>query len=139
MLFSRSVTSGILQKSVSDVCSSTTVANCFAPSPVMLLKPTLCGTDTGRKCQRLLTVGNRACGGALERLERRVRLESLGEVLGAVHTNVVVEETTSVSAFRVSAAADSWGNSSVAAYLMSVSVVLTLSMSATCFAPSGPS
>ena len=52
MLFSRSETSGMLQKSVSDVCSSTTFANCSAPSPVMPLEPTLCGTDTGRKCQR---------------------------------------------------------------------------------------
>ena len=69
MPFSRSETSGMLQKSVSDVCSSTTFANCSAPSPVMLLEPTLCGTETGRKCQRLLTVEKRARGGALERLE----------------------------------------------------------------------
>ena len=107
MLFSRSETSGMLQKSVSDVCSSTTLANCSAPSPVMLLKPTLCGTETGRKCQRLLTVENRACGGVPERLEGRVRLEGLGEVLGALRTDAVVPESASEGAFRVSAAADS--------------------------------
>ena len=58
-------------------------------------------------CQWLLTVGNRACGGALERLERRVRLESLGEVLGTFCTEVVAEKTASEGAFRVSAAIDS--------------------------------
>ena len=56
-LFSRSETSGMLQKSVSDVCLSTTLANCSAPSPVMSLKPMLCGTDKGCRCQRLLTAG----------------------------------------------------------------------------------
>ena len=55
MLFSRSEMSGMLQKSVSDVCSSTALANCSAPSPVMSLEPTLRDTDTRRKCQRLLT------------------------------------------------------------------------------------
>ena len=86
MLFSRSETSGMLQKSVSDVCSRTALANCSAPSPVMLLKPTLYSTDTGRKCQGLLTVGERVCGGVPERLEGRVRLEGLGEVLCALWT-----------------------------------------------------
>ena len=59
------------------------------------------------ECQRLLTVGNRACGGALELLERRVRLEGLREVLGALRTEVVELETASVGEIRVSAAIDS--------------------------------
>ena len=54
-----------------------------------------------------MTAENRVCGGALERVERRVGLEGLREVLGALRTEVVVEETASESAFRVSAAADS--------------------------------
>ena len=42
-----------------------------------------------------MTVGKRACGGALELLERRVRLEGLREVLGAVRTDAVVVQTAS--------------------------------------------
>ena len=52
-------------------------------------------SEVHSECQRLLTVANRACGGALERLERRVRLESVGEVLGAVWTELVVTESAS--------------------------------------------
>ena len=59
------------------------------------------------ECQRLLTVGKRACGGALERVERRVRLEGLGEVLGAVRTEAVVPEPASAGEIRVSAAPES--------------------------------
>ena len=47
----------MLQKSVNVVCSRTTLARLSASSPVMLLFPTLCGTDKGCKCQGLLTVG----------------------------------------------------------------------------------
>jgi len=47
------------------------------------------------ECQRLLTVENRACGGALERLEGRVRLESLREVFCALRTDAVVAQTAS--------------------------------------------
>ena len=58
-------------------------------------------------CQWLLTVGRRVCGDIPERLERRVRLESLGEVLGAFCIDVVVVETASAGEIQVSAAADS--------------------------------
>ena len=61
----------------------------------------------GSECQRLLTVGKWACGGAQELLEGRVRLEGIGEVLGALRTDFVVVETASEGAFRVSAAIDS--------------------------------
>ena len=44
------------------------------------------------ECQRLLTVGNRACGDAPERGDRRVRLESLGEVLSGLRIEVVTGE-----------------------------------------------
>ena len=47
------------------------------------------------ECQRLLTVETRACGGALELLERRVRLEGLRDVLGALRTELVAVETAS--------------------------------------------
>ena len=44
---------------------------------------------------RLLTVEKRACGGAPERLEGRVRLESLREVFCALLTELVVLEPVS--------------------------------------------
>ena len=53
-----------------------------------------------------MTAEKRACGGALERGEGLVRLESLGKVLGAVHTELVEPETVSEGEFRVSAAPD---------------------------------
>ena len=54
-----------------------------------------------------MTVEKRACGGALELLERQVRLEGLREVLYALSTDAVVPETASDGEIRVSAAADS--------------------------------
>ena len=51
-----------------------------------------------RKCQRLLTVEKRACGGVLERGEGLVRLESLGEVLGSLRIeSVLLEAATEAS------------------------------------------
>ena len=58
-------------------------------------------------CQRLLTAENRVCGGAPERVERRVGLEGLREVLGALRTELVGCEPASEGEFRVSAAIDS--------------------------------
>ena len=56
-----------------------------------------------------MTVEKRACGGALEVLERRVRLESLREVLGALRLQRVNAEAANEGANGVSAAADSKG------------------------------
>ena len=64
-------------------------------------------TRSKPNCQRLLTVGFKACGGVLEVLEGRVRLEGLSESLRALGTDAVAEEAASEGAFRVSAAADS--------------------------------
>ena len=50
---------------------------------------------------------NRACGGALERLERRVRLEGLGEVLGGLCIEAVARQTANERQIAVSAAIDS--------------------------------
>ena len=58
-------------------------------------------------CQGLLTVGVGEWGGALQVLERGIRLEGLGEMLGALHTDGVVVEATNEGAIGVSAAADS--------------------------------
>ena len=56
MLFSRKETSGMPQKSVIMVCSSTTVARFSAVSPVMLLKPTLHHQGT-QQCYEKLREG----------------------------------------------------------------------------------
>ena len=78
------------------VCSAEFVLRpserCLAPSGPRSLARRL-RVRAKSECQRLLTVGKRACGGALELLERRVRLEGLREVLGAVRTELVVLET----------------------------------------------
>ena len=47
------------------------------------------------ECQRLLTVEKRACGGALERGEGLVLLETGGEVLGGLRIESVHPETAS--------------------------------------------
>ena len=53
------------------------------------------------ECQRLLTVGNRACGGALERGDRRVRLEEVGNcsdaISGVLSFTFVVDSTELVA------------------------------------------
>ena len=54
-----------------------------------------------------MTVEKRACGGALERVESRVCLERLGEVLGALRTDAVSIKSVSEGGFQVSAALDS--------------------------------
>ena len=54
-----------------------------------------------------MIVEKKACGNALERLEGRVGLERLGEVLGALRTEVVVHEPASEGEIRVSATIDS--------------------------------
>ena len=61
----------------------------------------------GSEVSAAIDSGHRVCGGAPERLERRVRLESLGEVFCALRTDAVVPESTSAGAFRVLAAIDS--------------------------------
>ena len=54
-----------------------------------------------------MTVEKRACGGALERGEGLVLLETGGEMLGGLRIESVLLETASEGAFRVSAALDS--------------------------------
>ena len=76
-----------------------------APSTPSLLAPTL-REKAHSECQRLLTVEKRACGGALEVLEGRVRLERLREMLGALRTDFVPLETASEGEIRVSATID---------------------------------
>ena len=125
MLFSRKETSGIPQKSVIMACSSTTVARWSAASPVMLLLLTLChqgtrqwyekhkegmsgdvrevgccrvfaflsaGADTKANTRELV----RARSSLLERLQRRVALEALGERGSSIGTEVVATETAGV-------------------------------------------
>ena len=77
-----------------------------APSALSWLPPRL-QTRAKSACQGLLTVGIQVCGGALEVLERRVRLEGLGEVLCALWTDIVSIETASKGQIALSGAADS--------------------------------
>ena len=58
------------------------------------------------ECQRLLTV-EIGCGGALERGEGLVLLETGSEVLGGLRIEIVTGETASGGEIRVSAAIDS--------------------------------
>ena len=78
-----------------------------APSTFNWLAPKL-QTRTEAECQRLLTVGNRACGGVHERLERRVRLEGLCQVLGTVLADPIGLKAANKSQTEVSAAADTF-------------------------------
>ena len=57
MVFWRNETIGMLQKSISDACSRTTLAILSAPSPVIPLNPTLHEMGVKRRRQRDLTVG----------------------------------------------------------------------------------
>ena len=79
---------------------------CIAPSAPMLFSDKL-RARARTACQRLLTVGIEAWGGVLERLERRIRLEALREVLGGLCVEIVVLETANESRNGVLAAADS--------------------------------
>ena len=92
MVFWRSETIGMLQKSVSDACSRTTLARLSAPSPVMSLEPTLYKTGVEFKRQRVLTAGIEGWGGVLKGGEGLVLPEALGQVLGGLCVEVVVAE-----------------------------------------------
>ena len=59
------------------------------------------------RCQGLLTVGKASTRGVLERLERLVLLEALGEVLGGLRVESVVAEAANRVKIGASAAADS--------------------------------
>jgi hypothetical protein len=64
---------------------------CAVPSALRSLTARL-PTEVGSKCQGVLTAGNRARSGLLEVFERRVYLEGLREMLGALSTHLVVAE-----------------------------------------------
>ena len=59
------------------------------------------------ECQRVLTVGKGATGSVLELFERRIGLEGLREVLGALSMDLVVVQTTNGSREEASGGADS--------------------------------
>ena len=58
--------------------------------------------------QGVLTLSERVCGSVLELLEGLVRLERLGDVLGAFITDAVVIHTASESRKDTSEGADTW-------------------------------
>ena len=72
-------------------------ASASAPLAPMLLSNKL-HTRAGQKCQRLLTVWVMARGGSLERGERRVDPERLGEALCALGSDLVVVEAVQTGA-----------------------------------------
>ena len=78
---------------------------CLAPSGPSSLPKSL-RARAKSECQQLLTAEKRACGGARERVESRVHLESFRDVLGALRTDIVVIESASKGGFRVLAAID---------------------------------
>ena len=59
-------------------------------------------------CQRLLTVGKWASGGAPDGCEGGIRLQEVSDDICAHHLQLVVAQTASKGAFRVSAAADTF-------------------------------
>ena len=65
---------------------------CLAPSAPMRLSYSL-RARAHFECQRLLTVEKRACGGALESGDRRVRLEEVGHDLRALCLELIPAET----------------------------------------------
>ena len=79
---------------------------CLAPSASMLLSPIL-RARAKRTRQGVLTVGKWAQGGVQERLQRRVGLEGLRQVLGALSTDLVGLQTTNGSRDEASGGADS--------------------------------
>ena len=91
--FSRSETSGMPQKLVSDADSSTALAKFAAPSPVMSLKPTL------RKKKHTSQVSGGADGGesmggsVLEGSEGLVLFEALCKVLCGLIIKVIIVQT----------------------------------------------
>ena len=58
-------------------------------------------------CQRLLTVEKQAIGGIPDGSEGGIRLEEVGDDLGALHLKLVTAQTANKSPIGVSAAADS--------------------------------
>ena len=77
-----------------------------APSTSNSLPPKL-RTRTESGCQRLLTVGKRACDGTLERLEGGVGLQRLAERLSTLQTDIVVPEAASKGQIVLSGATGS--------------------------------
>ena len=88
-------------------------------------------------CQWLLTVETEAWGGVLERLERRIWLEALREVLGGLCVEIVVPDTANERRNGVLAAADSLFEGSVA-YMSEVRALFSFRPSTRCIAPSAP-
>ena len=78
-------------------------ARCFAPSAPSELRMRL-RTRAKSACQRLLTVGKASTRGVLERLERLVLLEALGEVLGGLRIESILLEAANEGGIGASAA-----------------------------------
>ena len=88
-------------------------------------------------CQRLLTVETEAWGGVLERLERRIRLEALREVLGGLRVQFVVAEAANTGGIGCQRLLTVFFERSVA-YLSEVRALFSFRPSARCIAPAAP-
>ena len=108
---------------------------CATPS-VFTLLPLSLQPSAGQKCQRLLTLWAWARSGALERGERRVDLEHLGEALRALDSDAVAPEAANEGGAKVSAAADSVMRGRAETHPRLVSVLLVLSTSTRVATPS---
>ena len=67
-----------------------------------------CSFSAPRTKFRVASEGKRALSGALERGERRVDLERVGDVLGALVIDVVVAKAANESRFALLAAAETF-------------------------------
>ena len=54
-------------------------------------------------CHRVLTVGNEAQGGILDALQRRVDLEHVSNVLGALHVEIIARDAANEGMITTSA------------------------------------
>ena len=82
------------------------MANFSAPSPMMLLKPTLYKTGVKFKRQRVLTAGIEGWGGVLKGGEGLVLPEALGQVLGGFSVEAIHCQAANESRIEASGAAD---------------------------------
>ena len=90
MVFWRKETSGMPQKSVSTVCSRTTLAKFSAPSPMICCTQHCTRQESKINRQGVLKLATRVWSGLLETLQGWMALEGLAEVLRPIAADAVM-------------------------------------------------